>query len=96
MNKTLRLTLLIALAFVVNHVRGQKDVPVSVGPADATHAGISEKSKALKSHWFTDARFGMFIQWGVYAIPARGEWVITVSLNKIFRVVQSSVPGKHA
>lgn len=25
--------------------------------------------------WFTDARFGMFIHWGLYAIPARGEWI---------------------
>lgn len=25
--------------------------------------------------WFTQARFGMFIHWGLYAIPARGEWV---------------------
>ncbi len=25
--------------------------------------------------WFLDARFGMFIHWGVYSIPARGEWV---------------------
>jgi len=25
--------------------------------------------------WFTEARFGMFIHWGLYAIPARGEWV---------------------
>ncbi|BAJ63281.1 MULTISPECIES: alpha-L-fucosidase [Anaerolinea] len=25
--------------------------------------------------WFIDARFGMFIHWGIYAIPARGEWV---------------------
>lgn len=25
--------------------------------------------------WFLDARFGMFIHWGLYAIPARGEWV---------------------
>ncbi|MGH9697163.1 MAG: alpha-L-fucosidase, partial [Bryobacteraceae bacterium] len=23
--------------------------------------------------WFRDARFGMFIHWGLYAIPA-GEW----------------------
>lgn len=28
--------------------------------------------------WFTDARFGMFIHWGIYAIPARGEWVRNV------------------
>lgn len=25
--------------------------------------------------WFRHARFGMFIHWGLYAIPARGEWV---------------------
>ena len=25
--------------------------------------------------WFQHARFGMFIHWGLYAIPARGEWV---------------------
>lgn len=25
--------------------------------------------------WFLEARFGMFIHWGLYAIPARGEWV---------------------
>src|SRR5699024_9203538 len=28
--------------------------------------------------WFTQARFGMFIHWGLYAIPARGEWVRSV------------------
>ncbi|HEY3377575.1 MAG TPA: alpha-L-fucosidase [Armatimonadota bacterium] len=24
--------------------------------------------------WFNDARFGLFIHWGLYAIPAQGEW----------------------
>lgn len=26
--------------------------------------------------WWRQARFGMFLHWGVYAIPARGEWVM--------------------
>lgn len=26
--------------------------------------------------WFTEARFGMFIHWGLYALPARHEWVM--------------------
>ncbi len=26
--------------------------------------------------WFRDAAFGMFIHWGLYAISARGEWVM--------------------
>ena len=25
--------------------------------------------------WFTRDRFGMFIHWGLYAMPARHEWV---------------------
>lgn len=28
--------------------------------------------------WFTHDRFGMFIHWGLYAIPARGEWVRSI------------------
>ena len=24
---------------------------------------------------FQKSRFGLFIHWGIYAIPARGEWV---------------------
>jgi alpha-L-fucosidase len=31
-----------------------------------------------RSEWFREARFGMFIHWGLYAIPARGEWVRSV------------------
>ncbi|GHU84632.1 alpha-L-fucosidase [Spirochaetia bacterium] len=27
-----------------------------------------------KVSWFNEARFGMFIHWGIYAIPAQGEW----------------------
>ena len=28
--------------------------------------------------WYTNARFGLFLHWGLYAIPARGEWVRSV------------------
>lgn len=28
-----------------------------------------------RMEWFREARFGMFIHWGLYSIPARGEWV---------------------
>ena len=30
-----------------------------------------------RTKWFMDARFGMFIHWGLYAIPACGEWVMS-------------------
>lgn len=28
-----------------------------------------------RTQWFRHDRFGLFIHWGLYAIPARGEWV---------------------
>ena len=31
-----------------------------------------------KTRWFREARFGLFLHWGLYAIPARGEWVRSV------------------
>ena len=27
--------------------------------------------------WFIEARFGMFVHWGLYALPARHEWVMS-------------------
>ena len=32
-----------------------------------------ERNERVK--WHQEARFGMFLHWGLYAIPARGEWV---------------------
>ena len=31
-----------------------------------------------KTDWFTHDRFGMFIHWGIYSIPARNEWVRSI------------------
>ena len=28
----------------------------------------------MRTDWFVIARFGMFIHWGIYALPGRGEW----------------------
>ena len=41
----------------------------------------SKENRAKRIKWFTDARFGMFIHWGLYAIPARlsrSEWIRSV------------------
>ena len=37
---------------------------------------VEERTK--RTEWYRDARFGMFIHWGLYSIPARGEWVRSV------------------
>ena len=28
------------------------------------------------AQWFKDIRFGVFVHWGLYAIPAKGEWMM--------------------
>ncbi|MGN0742588.1 MAG: alpha-L-fucosidase, partial [Candidatus Fimadaptatus sp.] len=35
----------------------------------------SREARAERIRWFQHDRFGMFIHWGLYAIPARGEWL---------------------
>jgi len=39
-------------------------------------APASKESQGTRLGWWHDAKFGMFIHWGLYAIPARGEWVM--------------------
>jgi alpha-L-fucosidase len=33
--------------------------------------------KVERMQWWSEARFGMFIHWGLYALPARHEWVMS-------------------
>ncbi|MGB8259985.1 MAG: alpha-L-fucosidase [Terracidiphilus sp.] len=35
----------------------------------------SDPGAAQRIAWWREARFGMFLHWGVYSIPGRGEWV---------------------
>ena len=36
---------------------------------------FDRESYEARMQWFRQARFGLFLHWGLYAIPARGEWV---------------------
>ena len=33
----------------------------------------TRETRAARTDWFREAKFGLFIHWGLYAIPA-GEW----------------------
>jgi len=44
-------------------------------PALALSAQETEAQRDARMKWWTEARFGMFIHWGLYALPARHEWV---------------------
>jgi alpha-L-fucosidase len=53
-------------------VAGIKPLPLRIPKSDQ---GIEAQPNS-KLDWFMDAKFGMFIHWGIYAGPARGEWVM--------------------
>ena len=56
---------LLLLSCLVQHVSSQ----------DKKIFNETAAQKAERLKWWTDARFGMFIHWGIYALPARHEWV---------------------
>ncbi len=41
----------------------------------ASGAPETPAAREARMKWWTEARFGMFIHWGLYALPARHEWV---------------------
>ena len=45
------------------------------GRLPAQSPSPAEKAPPDRLAWWTEARFGMFIHWGLYALPARHEWV---------------------
>lgn len=48
------------------------DRVVAQGPFDASWESLKEYRPPL---WYQDAKFGIFLHWGVYAVPAKGnEW----------------------
>ncbi len=44
-------------------------------PSSAQFKKETDEQKAERMSWWTSDRFGMFIHWGLYALPARHEWV---------------------
>ena len=39
----------------------------------------SPSARAARMKWFHEARFGIFIHWGVYSVPAHGEWYMNTA-----------------
>ena len=44
-------------------------------PSSPPWAAASVEQKEERLQWWQHDRFGMFIHWGIYALPARHEWV---------------------
>lgn len=55
------------LAIVLNFSCGVKKTPVI---AEIENIEIQQISDEERMEWWTEARFGMFIHWGIYSVPA--------------------------
>ena len=69
---TLSLSLLVLLQISCTTQKGQADEQ-EVNAEPVNYLEESEEAKEERLEWWKDARFGMFIHWGLYAVPA-GEW----------------------
>src|SRR5210317_1505666 len=49
----------------------------------------SNEEKAARLAWWREARFGMFVHWGIYSLAARHEWV------KNFEEISAEEYGKY-
>jgi alpha-L-fucosidase len=75
----LGLLILVELCSVMGTADGAETQP-SIPPEPAprvpqTQMGIAQLPNE-KLDWLLDAKFGMFIHWGLYSGPGRGEWVM--------------------
>ncbi len=49
----------------------------SGGHSNKSVSGLpAAQQRRAMQEWFQDAKFGMFIHWGVYSVLGRGEWVM--------------------
>lgn len=56
-------------------------LPILLAALSWNSAALAQNYQPSESNlkarqWFQDAKFGLFIHWGVYSVPGRGEWVM--------------------
>src|SRR5262245_43198723 len=57
-----------------------------VPPTASAQPAYTPTAENLKARvWFQDAKFGLFVHWGVYSVLADGEWVMN---NRRIRVAE--------
>ncbi len=68
----------IACLFSITLILGTMPfAPAQAAGEPAKPAVETPSQRAARMRWWREARFGMFIHWGVYAVPADGEWYMT-------------------
>ncbi len=60
--------------------------------ANPTNPAATPSPREETRRWFREAKFGLFIHWGVYALLGKGEWIRTV--DRIPREKYAGLPPK--
>ncbi len=64
-------------------------------PAALEQAQREEAARAARTQWFREAKFGMFITWGLYSIPA-GSWQGQELKHRYGEWIEWALPMPHA
>ena len=64
-----------AAATIASNALLQTDVPMP-GPQPNATSPSQDADRARRMKWWHEARFGMFIHWGLYSVLGRHEWVM--------------------
>ena len=63
-----------------------------------TYETATEKTRARRMKWWHDARYGMFVHWGLYALIGRNEWVHAIEaipLTEYEQLINRFKPKKN-
>ena len=67
--------------------------------ASGAATAAAERSRARRLQWWRDAKFGMFIHWGLYSVVGRHEWVMEnegIPVREYERLSDRFVPKPNA
>jgi len=68
-----RLLFLSALSLILPSLCRAEDI-AEVKIDGPFQPNVESLSKYQCPEWFRDAKFGIYVHWGVYSVPERGEW----------------------
>jgi len=66
--KISRMALVVFAIVAAGVLSGVADRPLAAQTYQPSESNLKARE------WFQNAKFGMFIHWGVYSVPADGEW----------------------
>ena len=74
-----KVALVVAALGMANVVRAEAEEPSSAKRPEPVRLGTeTDAERTARMAWWTQARFGMFIHFGLYSLPGRHEWVKSI------------------